>query len=128
MKVTKVNERGDWSHPWTKELRQELEINNENEIVGEKLLLETDTIKVWSIHLPEGGRFPFHIHNKPYFYSAIDEGKSRSFYADGKVVDVEYRAKDITNFESLNEENFFIHNLVNIGETPLHFTTVEFKK
>lgn len=31
------------------------------------------------------------------------------------------------HFNDLNEENFFIHNLENIGNTTLIFITVEFK-
>ena len=125
MKTTIINPKGNWSSPWTD--KKILAIKKAKNMVGEKLLLETNTFKVWSIHLPVGKSLPFHKHNKPYFYTAKNEGKSRSFYADGSIIETIYQKDDIKYFNDLNEKNFFIHNLENIGNTPLIFTTVEFK-
>jgi len=127
MKTKNINKKGDWSFPWTVELKKAVKNGSNNPIVGEHLLLETDRFKVWSIHLPIGESLPFHKHNKSYFYTIKNEGKSRSFYADGTVTETEYNKNDIKHFDYLSEENFFIHNLENIGKTTLVFTTVEFK-
>ena len=128
MKIRIIHQKGDWNFPWTKELKNTLKNNTDNTYVGERLLLETNEFKVWDIHLPVGESLPFHKHNKPYFYTIKNEGKSRSFYADGTITETDYEANDIKHFDDLSEENFFIHNLENIGETTLVFTTVEFKK
>ncbi len=128
MKTKQINKKGDWNLPWTEELKKPLKKSKENTTVGEHLLLETDTVKVWSIHLPVGKSLPFHKHNKPYFYTIKNAGKSRSFYADGTITETTYDKDDIKYFNDLSEENNFIHNLENIGNTTLLFTTVEFKK
>jgi hypothetical protein len=127
MKVTEVNKAANWSMFWTEDLKESLQNHKNNSQVGEKLILETDNFKVWNIQLPKGKSLPFHKHNKPYFYTAINAGKSRSYYNDGSVKEIEYKANDIKYFDDLSIDNFFIHNLENIGETTLVFTTVEFK-
>lgn len=128
MKTTALNTVENWTHPlWTVALKEALQNGTENTQVGEHLLLETDEFKVWSIHLPAGQALPFHKHNKPYFYTIKEEGKSRSFYADGSITETSYQKDDIKYFNDLSEENYYIHNLENIGDTPLVFTTVEFK-
>jgi len=128
MKITDINKAGNWYSIWTEELKASLLNQQDNSQVGEKLILETQNFKVWSICLPKGAKFPFHKHCKPYFYTAINAGKSRSYYDDGSVKEIEYKANDIKYFNDLSEDNFFIHNLENIGDTTLVFTTVEFKK
>ncbi|WP_242205947.1 cupin domain-containing protein [Aestuariivivens insulae] len=122
-----INPVGKWSSFWTEELKSALKTHQNNTQVGETLVLETSTFKVWNIHLPKGASLPFHKHSKPYFYTAITAGKSRSFYNDGSIKEIEYKANDITYFHDLSDGNCFIHNLENIGGTTLIFTTVEFK-
>ncbi|QNM84724.1 cupin domain-containing protein [Polaribacter pectinis] len=128
MKTIEINKKGNWSSFWTDELKEALKIAENNEVVGEQLLLETDTFKVWNIQLLAGKSLPFHKHSKPYFYTAITAGKSRSFYSDGRIDETEYKKNDVSYFNDLNESNYFIHNLENIGTSTLLFTTVEFKK
>ncbi|TMM30017.1 cupin domain-containing protein [Polaribacter aestuariivivens] len=128
MNTTEINKKGNWDSFWTEDLKEALKKAEKNEIVGEHLVLENDIFKVWNIQLLAGKSLPFHKHSKPYFYTAITSGKSRSFYSDGKIVDTEYKKNDIRYFNNLSESNYFIHNLENIGTTTLLFTTVEFKK
>lgn len=128
MKTIQINNQNNWDFPWNDELKKCLHKNGNQTSVGEHLLLETAEFKVWSILLPQGKSLPFHKHNKPYFYTAVNAGKSRSFYADGKVLETTYEKGDIKYFNELSKENYFIHNLENIGQTTLKFTTVEFKK
>ncbi len=128
MKITELNKAGNWESPlWTAALKEALHDGTENTQVGEQLLLETDTFKVWSIHLLAGQALPFHKHSKRYFYTIKNEGKSRSLYADGSIIETSYKKDDIKYFNYLSEDNYFIHNLENIGDTTLTFTTVEFK-
>ncbi|QOD59559.1 cupin domain-containing protein [Polaribacter haliotis] len=128
MKTIEINKKGNWDSFWTDELKEALKIAENNEVVGEQLLLETDTFKVWNIQLLAGKSLPFHKHSKPYFYTAITAGKSRSFYSDGRIDETAYKKNDVSYFNDLNESNYFIHNLENIGTSTLLFTTVEFKK
>ncbi|QTD38900.1 hypothetical protein JL193_06505 [Polaribacter batillariae] len=128
MKTTEINKKGNWNSFWTEDLKEALKTAENNENVGEHLLLETETFKVWNIRLLAGKSLPFHKHCKPYFYTAITEGKSRSYYKDGRIVETEYQKNDIKYFPHLNEQNYFIHNLENIGKNTIIFTTVEFKE
>jgi len=128
MKIKTINKKDDWNYPWTTALKKAAQNGKNNNIVGEYLLLETEKFKVWSIHLSVGQSLPFHKHNKPYFYTIKNKGKSRSFYADGTITETQYEKNDTKYFDDLSENNFFIHNLENIGNTTLIFTTVEFKK
>ena len=127
MKTKQINKKGNWDYLWTDTLIASLKENENNQLVGEKLLLETNAFKVWSIQISKGQKLPFHKHNKPYFYTAITKGKSRSYYSDGSIIETEYKVNDVMYFHNLNNENYFIHNLENIGKNTLIFTTVEFK-
>lgn len=127
--ITKeINTVNYWSELWTNGLRRSLKKGKNNTNVGEYLVFENDDIKVWTIHLPAKQSLSFHKHDKPYIYIAQSEGKSRSFYDDGRITEITYSKGDTKHFPDLNEKNYFIHNLENIGSTTLVFTTIEFKK
>lgn len=125
MKKQIISKAGDWSQ-WTPELKEALAISQDNTQVGERLVYENRAFKIWSIHLPAGQSLPFHKHCKPYFWTILNAGKSRSHYNDGSIIDTEYESGDTKYFKDLNKENYIIHNLVNTGETMLIFSTVEF--
>lgn len=125
MKKIIINQAHNWGY-WSEEYKQA--VKNPQEGIGEKIVLETDSYRVWTIHLPAGKKLPFHKHHRPYFWIALSEGKSRSYYMDGSVVESEYTSSQVMNFPDLNDDNYFVHNLENIGGTTLVFTTVEFLK
>ena len=125
MKKTIQSQAGDWRR-WTNERKDALAASWENTRVGDKLVFANDAFRVWSIHLPAGQSLPFHKHASPYFWTVLTDGKSRSYYDDGSVVDSEYESGDTKYFADLSEDNCFLHNLENIGKTTLIFTTVEF--
>jgi hypothetical protein len=122
-----INPEGNWGF-WTNQQKKELEEAVTNTAVGEKLVFENDEFKVWSIHLPAGQKLPFHTHVLRYFWTALSSGKSRSYYNDGSVKETTYQKGDTAYFPDLSSNHFFIHNLENIGETELIFSTVEFLK
>ena len=123
-----INRSGNWDHPlWTEDLKKLLQQNLQNVNVGEHVVYENDVFKIWPIHLPAGGSLPFHRHCRPYFYVALSAGRSRSFYGDGRITESTYESGSTAYYKELDEENFFIHNLQNIGDNMLIFSTVEFK-
>lgn len=124
-KTTILNPAGNWSF-WTE--KQKEEIKNPGYDIGEEMILETDSFRVWAINLKPAHRLPFHKHNRPYFWTACSYGKAISYFDDGSVVESAYEINDIKNFSDLSDENYFVHDLKNIGETTLVFTTVEFLK
>ncbi len=97
-----------------------------NGMVGQRLLSETDAVRVWRIELQPGERVGFHTHVLNYFWTATSSGKSRSHYADGRVTDTEY-ALGTTRHYSFGKGERMVHDLENTGDTVLSFTTVELK-
>lgn len=123
---TNINVQNKNKQLWSEELIKFLAQGKNNYQVGEKLILKTDKFSVWTTHLPAGKTLPFHTHHHPYFWTSLSAGKSRSYYDDGNIVETEYQKGDIKYFPDLNENNYFTHNLENIGTTTLIFTVVVF--
>ena len=96
-----------------------------NGCVGTRLLSEDARCRVWTIVLAPGERIGFHTHVLDYFWTAVTSGRARSQYGDGRVADVDYRAGDIQHL-SFGPGESMTHDLANIGDTELIFTTVEF--
>ena len=111
---------------WPAEKRDEIVANWNNRKVGSRIVSETDKVRIWHLVLEPGERAPFHRHDEPYFWTAVTPGKSRSYYHDGTVKEAVYEAGKTKHFDLRNGE-FFVHDLNNIGDTRLHFVTVEFK-
>jgi quercetin dioxygenase-like cupin family protein len=96
-----------------------------NDRIGTSLELQNDRLRVWHLRLAPGQRLPFHRHDRPYFWTVLTDGKGRSRFDDGRVVDIVYR-KGETKYFDLNPQNMFIHDLQNTGTEELLFVTVEF--
>jgi beta-alanine degradation protein BauB len=110
---------------WPASVREEFERNLYNGCVGQVLLSETDRVRVWFLRLSPGERIGFHRHVLDYFWTVLSDGRSRSHFGDGTTTEAQYRAGD-TKHLSYGAGEFMIHDLENIGETELTFTTVEF--
>jgi beta-alanine degradation protein BauB len=80
---------------------------------------------VWEIRLAPGERIGFHRHVLDYFWTAVTPGRARLYRQDGSVVESTYAAGETRHFVYGRDE-YTIHDLENIGETDLCFTTVEF--
>lgn len=119
------------SHPflsdphWSEELLAELDTAARNGRVGSRLVSQSDRVRVWLLDLQPGERLPFHTHVLDYFWCATSKGKARSHYSDGRVVEVDYQPGDTKHF-SFGAGESMTHDLENIGDTVLSFTTVEF--
>jgi len=117
-----------WPAPpaeWPNALRQEFAERAGNGQVGSRLVSETDRVRVWSLTLEPGERIGFHTHVLDYFWTAVTGGRARSHYADGRIAEVTYTPGD-TQHHRFGPGEFMIHDLENIGDTELMFTTVEF--
>lgn len=110
---------------WSEELVEELEHCNNLE-VGQNLLEENNRVKVWTINLKPGERIRFHKHTLSYFWIAHTEGKAISRFENGDVKEMDYLPNDMAYF-TFENGNYMIHDLKNIGQTTLSFTTVELK-
>jgi hypothetical protein len=122
-KISEATRRlSDWE-PWR---LAELETNRSNGQVGMRLVSQTDRVRVWQICLMPGERVPFHRHQLDYFWTALTAGRSRSHYGDGSIRETAYDI-GMTQHFCFEPGEAMIHDLENIGETALLFTTVEFK-
>ncbi len=110
---------------WPKALRDEIERNAFNACVGTQLVSETERVRVWLLEVKPGERIGFHRHVLDYFWTAVTSGRARSHYANGRVAETAYQAGD-TQHLSFSRGEFMVHDLENIGDTNLVFTTVEF--
>lgn len=95
-------------------------------MVGQRLLSETDAVRVWRIELKPGERVAFHTHVLNYFWTALSPGRSRSTMGDGRVVETSYQTGTTRHFTYGPGERM-VHDLENIGDGVLAFTTVELK-
>ncbi|MGD9478357.1 hypothetical protein [Shinella sp. G-2] len=111
---------------WPEALVEELAASQQNGRVGSKLVSETDTLRVWHLHIAPGERLKFHRHVLNYFWTALTAGRARSHYGDGRIAEAVYAAGDTKHF-SFNSGESMIHDLENIGTEDLVFVTVEFK-
>jgi hypothetical protein len=113
--------------PWPPAIVAEFEREkqNHNGCVGSRLLSETDRVRVWEIRLQPGERFGFHRHVLDYFWTAITPGRGRQHGHDGTTVEHSYAAGE-TRHEVHPMGNYKVHDLENIGDAEMIFTTVEF--
>ena len=110
---------------WSDALRSELAGAATNGQVGSRIVSESDRVRVWLIEMQPGDRLPFHTHVLDYFWTATSAGRARSRYADGTVAEMDYAVGDTKHFQFARGQSM-THDLENIGDTVLAFTTVEF--
>lgn len=114
------------SQEWPEGIRREFEAGVWSGRVGSRLVSETDRFRIWSIRLRPGERLPFHRHVLDYFWTAVTPGRARSHMGDGSTVEVSYQEGDTRHF-AYGPGDYKVHDLENIGESDLIFTTVEIK-
>ncbi len=111
---------------WDRALVDEFSANADNFKVGGTLLSETDDVKVWEIRLDPGERLPAHRHVLDYFWTALAGGVGRQHTDDGSTRVVRYHPGETRHF-TFTPGEYLLHDLENIGDTPLAFITVEHK-
>lgn len=110
---------------WTPALQDELAKAGQVGEVGSRMVSENSRVRVWLIEMQPGDRLPFHTHVLDYFWTATTSGTARSRYADGHVSEMTYEVGATKHFRFAKGESM-THDLENIGDTVLCFTTVEF--
>lgn len=110
---------------WSAEIAADFAANSESPLVGTRLLSVDDRVRVWEIRLQPGERIGFHRHVLDYFWTAVTPGKALSHQSDGSVALLTYAAGQ-TQHLTFDRGDQKVHDLQNIGDTELIFTTVEF--
>jgi hypothetical protein len=106
-------------------LKLDYEAGRLNGCVGTTLLSETDKVRVWNLRIPARGRFGFHRHVLNYFWTALNAGRTRNYFEDGRVVDAEV-FEGQTQHKSFARGEFMVHSVENLNDHDLCYTTVEF--
>lgn len=110
---------------WPQWLADDLKAGENNGCVGTELVSENDRVRVWTIRLEPGRRIGFHKHVLDYFWTALKPGRARSHHGDGSTYETGYFAGE-TQHATYAAGEYKIHDLENIGDTDLLFSTVEF--
>ena len=102
----------------------ELETAPSNFEVGTTLWFENDRIRVWEILLRPGERGAFHSHITNYFWTVVEASRGLQRFTDGTFVVRDYLVGE-TKYLEHTPEAALIHDLENVGDSPLRFVTVE---
>ncbi len=106
------------------EFQGELAVARDNLAVGTSVWFENDRIRVWEILLQPGERGPFHAHTTNYFWTVVEGSRGLQRFADGTYAVRDYQVGE-TKYLEHGPDSVLIHDLENIGDTPLRFVTVE---
>ncbi|MFD4196047.1 cupin domain-containing protein [Amycolatopsis thermoflava] len=109
---------------WSPQLRAEFEAHAHDGEVGSRLLSENERVRVWEIRLAPGERWHAHRHVLDYFWTAVNAGRSRQHTSDGTTREVSYVAGETRHF-TFGPGEYLLHDIENIGDSDLVFTTVE---
>lgn len=112
---------------WTDAIKQEFRANNYNGAIGNDFVFENDSVRVWLMTLKPGENMPVHRHVLTYFWTAITPGRFLQRTYDGTTYESDYQA-GLTHYYDVGRGEFALHNLENVGETPMIFCAVELKK
>ncbi|MBO8184112.1 hypothetical protein [Streptomyces spirodelae] len=111
---------------WSPELRKEFESNEHNGRIGQQLLKETDSLRIWETRLQPGERVPVHRHVLDYFWIARTGGRVRQHFGDGTTREISYTRGQTQHFH-ISEGRHHLHDMRNIGDEVLSFLVVETK-
>ena len=106
------------------DFKDELAAAPDNFDVGTTVWFENDRIRVWEILLQPGERGAFHSHVTNYFWTVVEGSRGLQRFADGTFVVRDYVVGE-TKYLEHTPESALIHDLENIGDSPLRFVTVE---
>jgi beta-alanine degradation protein BauB len=116
-------DRSSWPAEITADFERERRQNNG--CVGTTLLSESDRVRVWVIRLQPGERIGFHRHVLDYFWTSITGGRGRQHLMDGTTVEYTYYPGE-TRHETYGPGQYKVHDLENLGDSEMIFTTTEF--
>ncbi|MDT4995453.1 MAG: hypothetical protein QOH97_5345 [Actinoplanes sp.] len=90
--------------------------------VGQRVMLENDTVRIWHIQLAPGETQPLHHHGLAYVVVAVQGAKNVIHTAAGERIDVVEEAGGV-----VFREPGQTHTLTNAGDTPYVGRIVELK-
>ncbi|GGR88141.1 hypothetical protein GCM10010252_28700 [Streptomyces aureoverticillatus] len=112
---------------WSPPLRQEFVDNAHDGCIGQALLNETDSVRVWETTLQPEERIPVHRHVLDYTWIALTNGRARQHNSDGTTREISYVRGQTLHFR-FTAGQYHLHDLKNIGDDVLSFLIVEQKQ
>ena len=112
---------------WPEEIMQEFKDNEMSGAIGQNLVFENASVRVWHMALEPGERMPVHRHNQTYFWTALEGGRFLQRTYDGTTYESEFPDGE-THFYEVGRGEFALHNLENVGKKRMSFVAVELKK
>jgi FtsP/CotA-like multicopper oxidase with cupredoxin domain len=91
--------------------------------VGQDLLYEDDSVRVWGIALDPGGSQPFHFHRHPYVVISVGGDANQVETIFGDTRDTLEPAGNVV----VRDEKGPVHRLVNVSDTPYRCRLIEIK-
>ncbi|MEE4591244.1 hypothetical protein V2J94_04980 [Streptomyces sp. DSM 41524] len=111
---------------WSPQLHKEFDTNAHHGWIGQTLVKETDSLRIWETHLQPGERIPVHRHVLDYFWIALTNGRARQHSGDGTTHEISYARGQSRHFRC-PAGRYHLHDLKNIGDDVLSFLTIETK-
>ncbi|MGW4077296.1 hypothetical protein ACWELB_28005 [Streptomyces asiaticus] len=111
---------------WSPQLHKEFDTNAHHGWIGQTLVKETDSLRIWETHLRPGERIPVHRHVLDYFWIALTNGRARQHSSDGTTHEISYARGQSQHFRC-PAGRYHLHDLKNIGDDVLSFLTIETK-
>lgn len=121
IELNPVNDFTKWEAVYIKELNS-LEFK---ETMGNMLLFEDDSIKLWNLKLDKGERMPFLRHNKDYSWISETDALLKSRFGNGRISLIRVVKGETKYLENANKE--YINDLENIGDSLVVFKILEYK-
>lgn len=90
--------------------------------IGDKILLENEHVRVWSVKLDPDQRQPWHKHDLPYIVVPITEGKNVMYFEDGRA-----KETNETPGDALWREPGAPHELHNVSDWQYRNVLIEIK-
>lgn len=124
MDCLELNPAHDFSR-WEENYIKELHTLEFKESLGNMLLFEDDTIRLWNLKLKGGERMPFLRHNKNYSWISETDAVLKSRFGNGRIALIRVNEGDTQYIE--NSEKEHINDLENLGKAPAVFKVLEYK-
>ncbi|WP_350286139.1 hypothetical protein [uncultured Croceitalea sp.] len=125
MECLELNPANDFTK-WEADYIEELHALDFQESLGNMLLFEDDTIKLWNLKLEKGERMPFIRHNKDYSWISETDALLKSRFGNGRISLIRVKQGDTEYYEN-NGKNC-INDLENLGDEPVIFKVLEYKE
>ncbi|UII75681.1 hypothetical protein LV716_15675 [Flagellimonas sp. HMM57] len=125
MQCVELNPVGNFD-TWEFEKIEELLHQEISESLGEVLVFENESVKLWDLSLDPGKRVPFRNHNTNYSWVCATGGLALTHFGNGKISMLQLEPGE-TEYWEFRGKNY-TNDLQNIGESPLTFNILEYKE